>query len=350
MRKRLTREELLLSNHSRIVSLPCREETIRGYSNVSILVIDEAARVPDDVYRAVRPMLAVSNGRLICLSTPFGKRGFFYQSWAKGDADWARIEVPVGRITRIQPEFLAQERRALGESYYRQEYECSFESVEGLVYPDFSRAVVAALPAHVQAGPGKRGSRKGGIDFGFRNPFAALWGTVDRDGILWLTGEWYVRQMPLSHHAQHLPRDVMWYADPSGANEINELRLANFLISKGKNDLRLGIAAVSARLRAGTLRVLEGACPNLLAEAGLYRWGSGATARETEAPVDEDNHALAALRYLVLSMDAHHLARDRRPNPPQDTPPDAPAPPPPPPPPPRRPWLRLDNEDLWTPL
>ena len=66
--------------------------------------------------------------------------------------------------------------------------------------------------------------------------------------------------------------------------------------------------------------------------------------------MDEDNHALAALRYLALSLDAHHLARDRRPSPPGDAPPDGPAPPPPPPPPPRRPWLRLDNEDLWTPL
>src|SRR5579871_6785562 len=63
--ERQTAEELCLKNFSRIVCLPCREETLRGYSRVSLLVIDEAARVPDDVYRAVRPMLAVSNGRII---------------------------------------------------------------------------------------------------------------------------------------------------------------------------------------------------------------------------------------------------------------------------------------------
>src|SRR5262249_5829927 len=73
-RPRQTAEELQLSNFSRIVCLPCREDTIRGYSNVTLLVIDEAARVPDDLYRAVRPMLAVSDGRLVCLSTPYGKR------------------------------------------------------------------------------------------------------------------------------------------------------------------------------------------------------------------------------------------------------------------------------------
>jgi hypothetical protein len=114
--ERQNAEELRLSNFSRIICLPCKEETIRGYSHVSLLVIDEAARVPDDLYRAVRPMLAVSNGRLICLSTPYGKRGFFHDAWAKGGDDWARIEVAADRITRISAKFLAQERRALGES------------------------------------------------------------------------------------------------------------------------------------------------------------------------------------------------------------------------------------------
>src|SRR5712692_5798245 len=108
--KRRTAEELEFTNGSRIVCLPCAEETIRGYSNVSLLVIDEAARVPDDLYRAVRPMLAVSNGRMICLSTPYGKRGFFWDAWANGGSDWQRIEIPAAKIPRITPEFLIQER------------------------------------------------------------------------------------------------------------------------------------------------------------------------------------------------------------------------------------------------
>src|SRR5262245_29226091 len=214
--QRRTATELELANFSRVVSLPCREDTIRGYDNVALLVIDEAARVPDDLYRAVRPMLAVSDGRLICLSTPYGKRGFFHDAWARGGADWKRIEVPAAHVRRITPAFLAEERRALGESWYRQEYCCSFEALEGLVYPDFARCVIA--------GPAPAGGRRvGGIDFGFRNPFAAVWGVVDRDGVLWLTGEHYARQQPLSYHAERLPREVIWYADPSGATERCEL-------------------------------------------------------------------------------------------------------------------------------
>src|SRR5262249_35405786 len=82
-----------------------------GYSYVSLGVIDEASRVPDDLYRAVRPMLAVSNGRLIYPSTPYGKRGFFHDAWARGGDDRARIAVPADRIPRISAASLAQERR-----------------------------------------------------------------------------------------------------------------------------------------------------------------------------------------------------------------------------------------------
>ena len=61
---------LELANGSRIVALPAGEETVRGFSGVDLLIIDEAARVPDELYYSVRPMLAVSGGKLVALSTP----------------------------------------------------------------------------------------------------------------------------------------------------------------------------------------------------------------------------------------------------------------------------------------
>jgi hypothetical protein len=73
-------------------------------------------------------MLVVSGGRLICLSTPYGKRGFFFKAWTKG-YEWKRIEIPATSITRIAPAFLEEERRNLGESWFRQEYCCSFEAM-----------------------------------------------------------------------------------------------------------------------------------------------------------------------------------------------------------------------------
>src|SRR5215212_1930930 len=52
------RLSLELTNGSRIVSLPGTEATVRGFSGVSMLILDEVARIPDELYYAVRPMLA----------------------------------------------------------------------------------------------------------------------------------------------------------------------------------------------------------------------------------------------------------------------------------------------------
>jgi hypothetical protein len=324
-KERLTAEVLELDNMSKIVCVPCREDTIRGFSAVHLLIIDEAARVPDVLYRTVRPMLAVSRGRLIALSTPYGKRGWFWNAWARDPADdWQRIAIRADQCPRIDADFLDQERRALGESWFRQEYCCSFESVEGLVYPDFAQCLVKELPEGIARAdglwrmerrpqPGQPADddsirRVGGIDFGFRNPFAALWGIRDRDDVLWITREHYARNQPLSYHAEHLPRNCTWYADPSGAGDIDELIRGNYTVRKGENSIRSGIGAVSARIRDGSLRVLEGRCPNLVAEAGLYTWGESDD-RKGEAPIDIDNHALAALRYLICTLDARNQLR-----------------------------------------
>ena len=117
---------LTLINDSRIVSLPGTEGTIRGYSGASLIIEDESARVDDALYYAVRPMLAISGGRLVLMSTPFGKRGHFHKEWTEGGAGWERIEIPAKACPRISSAFLEEERRALGDWWYRQEYECQF--------------------------------------------------------------------------------------------------------------------------------------------------------------------------------------------------------------------------------
>jgi Terminase large subunit, T4likevirus-type, N-terminal len=124
---------LELENGSRIITLPGSEKTIRGFSGVGLLLVDEASRVDDGLYHAVRPMLAVSGGALMMLSTPYGKRGAFFEEWMNG-AGWERYEVPASQCPRISPEFLEEERRTLPSWVYRQEYECSFEETEDQVF------------------------------------------------------------------------------------------------------------------------------------------------------------------------------------------------------------------------
>lgn len=118
-------------NGSRILSLPSSEATIRGFSAVNLIIEDEASRVDDNLYRSVRPMLAVSHGKIILMSTPFGKRGHFFEEWENGGNTWERIRITAEENPRITKEFLEEEKRSLGEFWYKQEYLCEFvESVD----------------------------------------------------------------------------------------------------------------------------------------------------------------------------------------------------------------------------
>ncbi|HTA45451.1 MAG TPA: terminase family protein [Bryobacteraceae bacterium] len=113
---------LQLPNGSRIVGLPGRDGTVRGFSAVSLLLIDEAAQVEDRVYQALCPMLAVSDGDMWLMSTPYGKRGFFYEAWEFGGPGWMRVHVPATECARIRASFLEEQRGSAGDLWFQQEY------------------------------------------------------------------------------------------------------------------------------------------------------------------------------------------------------------------------------------
>lgn len=130
---------LKMENGSEIHALPGKGDTIRGFSDVDLIVIDEASRVPDSFYHAVRPMRAKGTrkkrrGRIVLLSTPAGKRGFFYQACVSTSGRWAYFEVPHQRVPHITEEFLADERAELPRQIFEQEYECAFLDQIGAVF------------------------------------------------------------------------------------------------------------------------------------------------------------------------------------------------------------------------
>lgn len=125
---------MTLENRSRIISLPSKEGTVRGYSGVDMLIIDEASQVFDELYLSVRPMLSVSEGSIILISTPRGKRGFFYRTWKDGGPEWEKIKVTADQCPRISREFLEEERRTIPERWFSQEYYCEFVENEGSVF------------------------------------------------------------------------------------------------------------------------------------------------------------------------------------------------------------------------
>jgi hypothetical protein len=132
---------LLFPNGSRIVGLPGMDGTVRGFSAVSLMLIDEASRVEDSMYKALRPMLAVSDGDLWLMSTPCGRIGFFYEAWEHGGEEWFRVHGPATECPRIPRTFLEKERGQMGALSFRQEYLGEFVDCGGGV---FERGLVEA--------------------------------------------------------------------------------------------------------------------------------------------------------------------------------------------------------------
>jgi len=206
---------LLFDNGSRIVGLPGREDTVRGFSAVSLLLVDEAARVPQELYFSLRPTLAVADGDLWLMSTPNGQSGFFYDAWCESEipsktgllacqvtpaeksgpkkpsaslrlcvehtpaADaWTRIAVPATECPRISAKFLDEERRALGDARFQQEYLCQFGQSEDAWFPPaiIGRAFAPAAPIRFSFDEDHTGGPR---DVHLLDPPAGLFGRHD---------------------------------------------------------------------------------------------------------------------------------------------------------------------------
>ena len=120
-KNRPTKHIINLKNGSRIMCLPTGMSGygIRGYT-VDLLIADEAAFIPEDVWMAVTPMLSVTKGKIILLSTPHGKEGFYYDCFK--DPNFRTWHISSEECPRISKEWLAREKSSKTKAVYAQEY------------------------------------------------------------------------------------------------------------------------------------------------------------------------------------------------------------------------------------
>ena len=149
----ITALKMEFENGSRIVALPgSSEKTIRVYAGVTLLLVDEGARVPDELFHSIIPMLATSGGRMVVASTPWFSRGFMWREWLHGGDTWKRVKVTADDCLRIDREFLAKEKKRKPRHWFLQEYYCVWGSTASALFdPDMcdallSKDVAAYLP------------------------------------------------------------------------------------------------------------------------------------------------------------------------------------------------------------
>ena len=135
------RASVVTPGGSRVVGLPASEATTRGFAGASLLIVDEASRVPDTVYQPMRAVLATTGGDLWLLSTPNGCNGFFYRTWV-GGGDWFRVTATAEECPRILPAQLALDRAEFSDAFFQQEYMCEFGDKDVAL---FRRVKLAAM-------------------------------------------------------------------------------------------------------------------------------------------------------------------------------------------------------------
>lgn len=138
-----SRTELQLPSGSFITALPGTSGASRSFAGVSLLLLDEAARIPVEAIDAASPTQATAEKpRLIALSTPCGRRGSFWEWWDHGGDEWERYEARWDQCSWISSEFISHERARMSEAEFAQEYCCSFEDVDqsAFSYSDVERA------------------------------------------------------------------------------------------------------------------------------------------------------------------------------------------------------------------
>jgi len=119
-------EGFTLANGSQIVSLPDNEKIIRCFSAPRLIVVDEAAFASPEVFMALEPMLSVSNGTIMLLSTPNGQTEYYYEQWHAKPTNWAKIKGTLEGCPRIKPQAIEAIRKSMEKEVFQQEFECKF--------------------------------------------------------------------------------------------------------------------------------------------------------------------------------------------------------------------------------
>jgi len=284
-----------------------------GSVQLTGVAVDEAIELTEDDWTMLRGRIRVKvkgvSNQIYAATNPGAPSHFLAQRFGlSGDnRQPSRGCFVVQTCTRdnffLPPDYVADLAAFTGVARARY-FEGQWVSAEGLVYPDMADCIIPhATPPE--------GVGVGGIDFGFRNPFCALAAVayhVDDFGpVLYVHHERYQAEVPIRQHARALKSalgsDYLWHADPEDPEAMQELRREGLQAVKAKKHILAGVQSVNGLIAQGRLFISD-RCENLRKEAEVYCYNQK---NEKEKPADSYNHAMDALRYLVVGAKRHGL-------------------------------------------
>ena len=281
-------------------------ETLRG-QKFDFIVLDEVAMMRNfwlNWQEVIRPTLTDTKGEAMFISTPKGFNHFYdlFNLEAK-DSDFKSFHATTYDNPNIPKEEVDKAKQELTDDRFHQEYMADFRKSEGLVFKEFNRAF------HIYKDePDKEWVKFfGGHDFGTTNPCASISVKKDRDVRYYVPYEFYKTGLTDSEQADYVA-GLKWdecYPDPESPSGIMEMKRRGVNVReviKNKDSIKNGVNLMKELFKSNRLKIHE-SCLNLIWELETYSYPDKRPGHnEEENPIDENNHAIDALRY-ALSMD-----------------------------------------------
>lgn len=177
--------EIRFTNGSRITALPAKPETIRGYSANLILTEFSFHDHPDEVWRAVFPILTnplkAGAKKLRIISTPNGHSNRFHELWHADDKTFFKQKVTIhDAVEAGLPINIPLLRSGLGDAEaWAQEYQCEFIDQSSVLLPYDLIATCESAEATETSTPQILSSYSGemflGIDFARKHDLTVAW-------------------------------------------------------------------------------------------------------------------------------------------------------------------------------
>lgn len=275
--------------------------------------LDEGAMAVERTWQVLLGRLRVGNPRAWVTTTPAGFnwvwKYFVSEKRDNYEAFYASTRenrfLPAGYLADLIANYTAE--------FARQEIDGAFVAFEGLVYSEMRPDLHVVKPFKIP----EDWQRVRAVDFGFTNPFVCLWGAVDPDGRLYVYDEHYRRRELIKDHADAIKRredQIQWTVADHDAQDAAELASCGVHTTPAQKAVLVGIQKVKSRLAVqadGKPRLFFfDTVVNTQKEVGMYRWADKAAGKnDKEEPIKESDHAMDALRYMVMQLDNSTLPR-----------------------------------------
>lgn len=206
--------EAKFPNGSRIIAVPSKPETVRGFSGD--VIMDEASFFErgHEVYQAVFPTITRKpEYKLVAISTPRSKKDIFYYLWhsAEGDPLWFRMKLDIYEAERKGLSLNIEElkRGIKSERAWRTEYLCEFLDEEEVLVP---YELITACEEDTRVDDLRRctGELYAGIDIGRRHDLTAIAILEKLGSILYLRKLEVLKGVPFSEQAKVIDHIVSY--------------------------------------------------------------------------------------------------------------------------------------------